>query len=133
MLKINLPENFQFTKPQLWPEWKQPFIRYRIPTKLNKEEDEIQISMLIYSMGKQAEHTHKSFTLEEEGKENYNTILERFDVYFVPKRNVIHKRAGFINADNMQENPSKRSSIAYTNWKRTVILRMHKMNKVKIV
>ena len=96
MLKINPPENFEFTKPQLWPEWKQRFTRYRIATKLNKEDDEIQISALIYSMGKQAE-------------------------------------PGFINADSMQENPSKRSSVAYTNWQRTVILRMHEMNKFEIV
>ena len=95
MLKINSPENFEFTKPQLWPEWKQRFTRYRIATKLKKEDNEIQISMLIYSMGKQAEHVYKSFTLEEEGKEDYETILGCFDTYFVPKRNVIHKRARF--------------------------------------
>ena len=95
MLKINPPENFEFTKPQLWPEWKQRFTRYRIATKLNKEDDEIQISALIYSMGKQAEHIYKSFTLEKKGEEDYETILERFDAYFVPKRNVIHERARF--------------------------------------
>ena len=29
----------ELSKPQLWPEWKQRFERYRIPTKLNKEND----------------------------------------------------------------------------------------------
>ena len=94
MLKINPPENFEFTKPQLSPEWKQRFTRYRIAAKLNKEDDEIQISTLIYSMGKQAEHVYKSFTLEE-GKEDSETILGCFDAYFVPKRNVLHERARF--------------------------------------
>ena len=46
-------------------------------------------------MGKQAEHVYKSFTLEEESKEDYETILGRFDAYFVPKRNVIQERAQF--------------------------------------
>ena len=46
-------------------------------------------------MGKQAEHIYKSFTLEKKGEEDYETILERFDAYFVPKRNVIHERARF--------------------------------------
>ena len=39
-------------------------------------------------MGKQAEHIYKSFTLEKKDEEDYETILERFDAYFVPKRNV---------------------------------------------
>ena len=92
---MNPPESFEFTKPQLWPEWKQRFERYRIATKLNKEDNEIQISTLMYSMGKQAEHIYNSFTGVKEGKDDYETILEQFDAYFVPKRNIIHERARF--------------------------------------
>ena len=95
MLKMNPPESFEFTKPQLWPEWKQRFEPYRTATKLNKEDDEIQISTLIYSMGTQAEHIYKSFTGTKECKEDYETILEQFDAYFIPKKNIIHERAQF--------------------------------------
>ena len=49
MWKVNLPERFEFTKPQLWPEWKQRFEQFRTATKLNKD-DEIEISSLIYSL-----------------------------------------------------------------------------------
>ncbi|CAB4017359.1 Hypothetical predicted protein [Paramuricea clavata] len=95
MLKINAPKNFEFAKPQLWPEWKQRFQRYRIATKLKKKDDKIQVSTLIYSMGKQAEHVHKTFRLEKGEEEEYQTVLAQFDAYFVPKRNVIHERARF--------------------------------------
>ncbi|CAB4027684.1 Retrovirus-related Pol poly from transposon, partial [Paramuricea clavata] len=71
------------------------FQRYRIATKLNKEDDEIQVSTLIYSMGKQAEHVYKTFRLEKGEEEEYETVLAQFDAYFVPKRNVIHERARF--------------------------------------
>jgi uncharacterized protein YcnI len=74
MLKINAPENFEFAKPQLWPEWKQRFERYRIATKLNKEDNEIQVSTFIYSMGKQAEHVYKTFRLEKGEKEEFMTV-----------------------------------------------------------
>ena len=48
MLKMNPPEILEVTKPQLWPEWKQRFERFRTATKLNKQDDEIQITTLIY-------------------------------------------------------------------------------------
>ena len=44
-------------------------------------------------MGKQAEHVYSSFNDVKEGKADYGTIIERFETYFVPKRNVIHERA----------------------------------------
>ena len=52
-----------------------------------------QTSALVYSMGKQAEHVYSSFNDVKEGKADYGTIIERFETYFVPKRNVIHERA----------------------------------------
>ena len=78
-----------------WPEWKQRFERYRIATKLNKEDNEIQISTLIYSMGAEAEHIFRSFAFKDETKEDYNSVIARFDAHFVPKRNIIHERARF--------------------------------------
>ena len=62
MLKMNPLDSFEFTKPQLWPEWKLLFEGY-----------------IIYSMGKQAEHIYKSFTDIKEGKDYYETILAQFE------------------------------------------------------
>lgn len=45
MLKVNPPENFEFSKPLKWPEWKQRFERYSTATKLKKEDYENQISI----------------------------------------------------------------------------------------
>ena len=39
-------------------------LAYRIATKLNKEDNEIQVGTLIYSMGKQAEHVYITLTLD---------------------------------------------------------------------
>ena len=38
MAKLSPPENFDFTKPAEWPQWKTHFERYRIASKLNNEE-----------------------------------------------------------------------------------------------
>ncbi|XP_056014988.1 uncharacterized protein K02A2.6-like [Ostrea edulis] len=96
MPKFNPPESFDFSRPSEWPEWKQRFCRYRTATKLDKEDEAIQISSLIYAMGLQAEHIVKSFVFGDgEDETKFEVILKKYDDYFVPKRNVIHERAKF--------------------------------------
>ena len=91
MLKLSPPERFDFSKPLDWPDWKQNFLRL----KLHKEDGYVQVSALVYTMGREAEHVYKSFTLAEEDEKKFDGILAKFDEHFVPKRNVIHERALF--------------------------------------
>ena len=55
----------------------------------------MQVSALIYTMGREAEHVYKSFTLADGDDEILDAILARFDEHFVPKRNIIRERARF--------------------------------------
>ena len=65
-------------------------------SKLNKDDPEVQISALIYAMGKEAEHVFKSLRFAEAGDEKkFEKILEKFNKYFFPKRNLKQERAGF--------------------------------------
>ena len=95
MLKLSPPEKFDFSKPLDWPDWKQNFLRFRLATKLHKEEGAVQVSALIYTMGREAEHVYKSFTLADGDDAKFDVILAKFDEHFVPKRNIIHERARF--------------------------------------
>ena len=64
--------NRWFSHPQTWPEWKKRFIRYRLATKLHNDDQNVQVSALIYSMGAQAENVFSSFTFNNEGdKDKY--------------------------------------------------------------
>ena len=67
MSKFNPPSNFQFDKPNEWPEWRDRFSCYRLATKLNKDDGEVQVSALIYVMGNEAEHIYKSMTFATSG------------------------------------------------------------------
>ena len=95
MLKLDPPEKLDFAKPHEWPEWKQRFERFRCATKLNKEDEILQINALIYTMGKEAEHIFKAFTFGEGDEKKYAKVIEKFDDHFIPKRNVIHEQACF--------------------------------------
>ena len=92
MLKLSPPERFDFSKPFDWPDWKKNFLRFRLATKLHKEEGAVQVSALIYTIGREAEHVYKSFTLAEKDDEKIDVILAKFVEHFVPKRNTIHQR-----------------------------------------
>ncbi|RXN36190.1 Transposon Ty3-G Gag-Pol poly [Labeo rohita] len=70
MAKFSPPESFDFSHPELWPEWKQRFHRFRIATKLDKESGEVQVCTLLYSLGKEAEHIVSTFVYAAEGDEN---------------------------------------------------------------
>ncbi|XP_012941975.1 uncharacterized protein LOC106012728 [Aplysia californica] len=94
------PEPFDFSKPHEWPEWRQRMLRYRTATKLSAETGAIQVSSLIYAMGRQAEQIFNPFTFPapvegNDPRDNFDTVLENFDAHFVPKRNLIHERAKF--------------------------------------
>ena len=75
MLKLSPPEKFDFSKPLDGPDWKQNFLRFRLATKLHKEEGAVQVIALIYTMGREVEHVYKSFTFAE-GDD------AKFDVFF---------------------------------------------------
>ncbi|KAI2657476.1 hypothetical protein H4Q32_008812 [Labeo rohita] len=88
MFKLSPPESFLFERQSEWPEWKQRFMRYRTATKLSLEDGDVQVSALIYSMGKDAENIFKSFTFDnDDNRDNYEVVIQKFDEHFIPRRN----------------------------------------------
>ena len=63
MPKFNPPDSFQFDKPADLPEWKRRFLRFRSATKLDRETSTLQVSSLVYAMGREAEKIYSSFQL----------------------------------------------------------------------
>lgn len=90
------PDNFTFDKPGEWLSWRQRFVRYRTATKLTEEDGTVQVSTLIYTMGNEAENIYKSFVFNDrESRDDFDTVLKKFDDYFVPQTNIIHERASY--------------------------------------
>ena len=115
MAKLSPPENFRFDTPSAWPEWRERFMRYRMAIKLHKEDGEVQVSCLIYAMGRQAEQIYKTFNFDVNDSANsspsgelaqalaapsdmrndFEFVIKQYDNYFVPQRNVIYQRTKF--------------------------------------
>ena len=106
MLKLSPPEKFDFSKPLDWPDWKQNFLRFRLATKLHKEEGAVQVSALIYTMGREAEHVYKFFTLADGDDAKFDVILAKFDEHFGHV---------FTKGSKSKERQSNRSYEVFTN------------------
>ncbi|KAK7105840.1 hypothetical protein V1264_017168 [Littorina saxatilis] len=96
------PENFDFRQPAGWQAWRERFARFRLASKLNKEDGDVQVSSFIYAMGAQAESIFKQFALTAEQQKSFDIVAQRFDTHFTPKRNLIHERALFHQRSQQQ-------------------------------
>ena len=95
MAKFDPPERFDMTQPDKWPEWKLRFLRVRTATKLNKDDQDVQIASLLYSMGPKSEHIVKHFP--DDDRKEFDKMIVKFDEHFIHKKNVIFERAKFRN------------------------------------
>ena len=96
-LRFEPTANLDFQKPN-WKEWRKRFNRWALATKLKSEEKDVQISLLIFAMGPDAEDIYAKFTFAQgEDKEDLNTVLKKLDDYFIPAVNIIHERTLFYD------------------------------------
>lgn len=63
--KFNTPQAIDFTQPAGWTTWIQRFSHFRLATRLHKEDGEIQVSLLVYAMEKDAEAIYATFKLDD--------------------------------------------------------------------
>ncbi|XP_064470170.1 uncharacterized protein K02A2.6-like [Ornithodoros turicata] len=92
--KIAPPDSFSF-KPNEWPAWKRRFLRFLSASGLQGQKETNLVDTLVYVMGQQAEDILQTFKLKAEESTNITKVLEKFEEYFVRRRNVIYERALF--------------------------------------
>ena len=96
MAKVAAPEAFDFSTHASWPAWKQRFLRFRSISKLGDDDEERQVSTLLYTMGPQAESVMDQLQFDADAdKAKWTPVVEKLDAYFQPTINVIHQRCLF--------------------------------------
>ncbi len=96
---FDVPDSFNFKRPNEWPKWKRRFIQYLIATGLDKEDGSRQVGTLLYFMREDAEDVPASTDIKENEKADYKIVLDKFDAYFKIRRNIIFQRAKFNRRD----------------------------------
>lgn len=95
MAKFNPPKEFDFD-PAGWSEWYARWSRYRTVSKLDKDEQQLQVDSFLYCMGSKSESIHNGFGLSDDDAKSYDKVTKSFEKYFTPRKYVIYERARFF-------------------------------------
>jgi len=92
--QINAPEPFYFSSNKLeaWPKWRTWFEQFWIAFKLHLCPHDEQVNTMLYLLGESANDIYPSFQFETNTKITYNSMISKFNFYFIPRRNVIYKQ-----------------------------------------
>lgn len=117
------PEPFNFVSEE-WPNWKEVFLSFRSCSKLYKESAEDQKNTLFYTMGaveakkiantfkfekiqetKTKEDGSEEVIVKQEDPNDFDTIIKKFDNYFVPTIMRRFERARFNERKQEEDEP----------------------------
>ncbi|XP_071094558.1 uncharacterized protein [Haliotis cracherodii] len=93
--QVSPPDRFNFKQPDEWPKWIKRFARFRLASRLNTKDGNLQVSTLVYSMGEEAEDILATFRLNEQQVADFDVVKTHFENFFTVRRNVIFERAKF--------------------------------------
>ena len=86
-----------------WRKWKRQFEFYFEACELDKKTEKCQTAILLHAAGPEAQEIYHTFTYDEgETKDKYKTVLDKFDKYCEPLRNVVYERYLFWARDQME-------------------------------
>ena len=85
--------------PEKWKTWKSDLNLYLQATEAHTKENLIKSSILLHCIGKPGYDIYSTFVFEDDAqKMNYDVVINKFDEYFKPKKNVTIQRFKFLTA-----------------------------------
>ena len=69
-IRLQPPEQFDFSKPDNWVKWKRRFEQFREASGLASASEIRQVSTLLYTMGENAKNVLVSTHISEEDRKN---------------------------------------------------------------
>ena len=98
------PQPFRFDTTDEWPRWRCKFEQFRVTLGLLKEDQEKQVSTLLYCLGEETDNVLILANISEESRKKYD-VLAKFDAHFKVRKNIIFKREWF-NCRTQEDNKS---------------------------
>ena len=69
---------------------------------MDKENNERKVSTLLYRLGPDANNVLTSTGIGDDDRKKYSKVVEKFDVHFKVRRNVIFEHARFNKCDQLE-------------------------------
>jgi len=90
------PMNFSGNKAQNWKLWHQKFTKYLLITLKNKLNQKAKTAMLLNCIGEEGVRIFKTFSfLDRNDVVNYDLVVQKFEDYCEPQKNIIYERFKF--------------------------------------
>ena len=91
---------------ETWARWKKEFMVYLTASESKSKPDDVKTYRLLSAIGPKAREIYYTFTFEEEDDAmKFDNVIERFDQYFTPKKNVTYMRYKFFSCK--RTNPAR--------------------------
>ena len=94
-VSLQPPQPFPFDTPDEWPKWRRRFEQFCVASGLSKEDEERQVSTLLYCLGEEADDVLTSTNISAESRKKYDDVLAKFYTHFKVRKNIIFERARF--------------------------------------
>ena len=82
----------------VWKKWKSCFTIFLQATESIEKPDVTKSSILLHCIGPQAKEIYDTFQFEAGNEMKFNNIIEKFDEYFNPRKNLTFNRYNFLTA-----------------------------------
>ena len=106
------PEAFEFEgndAAQRWNRWEKGFRTFFIASEYKKKPKDIQVAILLNCAGTEAQEIHETFQFDdEEDKKNIDKVLEKFEEYCNPRKNIVYERYKFNSRKQLGDEPVDR-------------------------
>ena len=105
MDRFNPPQklNFRGNISEHWKIWKQELMLYITGTKKTTKSDEVKSSKLLICIGRRGRQVYNTFVFDDDSmKMNFNYILQQFDAYCSPQKNVTFLHYKFFSYKQSQ-------------------------------
>ena len=111
---LQAPGPFQFNSPDEWLQWRRHFKQYRVASGLAKEDNERQVSALLYCLGEEADDVLTSTNISSDSRKVFANVLKKFDEFFKVRKNIIFERARFNRRCQWKQKLQNSLSLPYT-------------------
>ena len=94
--------------PTEWKRWKQNYEIYACANELEKKSSKVQIANFLYAIGEDVVDIYNSFDIEQKYDKDHKeielkieTIIDKFDIHFIPKMNTTYERYCFFKRQQL--------------------------------
>ena len=96
-LKPPKPFDFEGNVPEKWKLWKEDLEWYLIATDAEEKTEKVKSGILLHSIGSKGKEIYNTFEFEApDDKFKYTKILEKFEAYCTPRKNLTLLRFKFL-------------------------------------